>query len=285
MAAIQSESPLRARRSPLWGRLGGGAAFVGLMIVAASIGPIVSPYLYDQMDVLSRLKPPSQLHWAGTDEFGRDVLTRALVGTRTSLFVGFGATLVSLVLGVALGLLAGYKRGWVDETVMRVLDVAMAFPPLILVLLIAALTEPSFFKLVVIVGFLFAPGIARVTRSVTLDLAMREFVTAARARGESSLYILFRELLPNALPVIIVEGSLNVTFAMLLAAVLSFLGFGIQPPAADWGLMISQARRFMPMAPWIALVPGVFMCSTVIAINVLGDGLREHLDPRMRTLS
>ena len=121
------------------------------------------------------------------------------------------------------------------------------------------------------------------TRSTTLDLSSREFILAARGRGEGQTYILLRELLPNALPVIIVEGSLNVTFAMLLAAVLSFLGFGVQPPAADWGLMISQARRFLQPAPWIAMVPGLFMCLTVIAVSVLGDGLREHLDPRMRS--
>jgi peptide/nickel transport system permease protein len=260
-----------------------GATFLALMMLAAFAGPLLSPYAYDQMHILSRLKPPSAQHWGGTDEFGRDVLTRALHGTRTSLFIGIGATVVSVVLGVSLGLLAGYRRGWTDEIVMRGLDVVMAFPPLILVLLIVALSEPGPVKSALVVGLLFAPGIARVTRSTALDLGSREFVTAARARGENQFYILGRELLPNALPVIIVEGSLNVTFAMLLAAVLSFLGLGVQPPAADWGLMISQARRFLQAAPWIAIVPGLFMCSTVIAVSVVGDALREYLDPRMRS--
>ncbi len=257
--------------------------FLLLLVLLAVLGPVLSPYAYDQMHITMRLKPPSLQHWGGTDEFGRDVLTRALYGTRTSLFIGFGATIISLVVGVGLGLLAGYRRGWIDEVVMRFLDVAMAFPPLILVLLIVALTEPSAWKSTLIVGLLFAPVIARVTRSTTLDLSSREFILAARGRGESQAYILFRELLPNAMPVIIVEGTLNVTFAMLLAAVLSFLGFGIQPPEADWGLMISQARRFLQPAPWMALVPGLFMCFTVIAVSVLGDALREYLDPRMRS--
>lgn len=168
---------------------------------------------------------------------------------------------------------------------MRMIDVMMAFPPLILVLMIAALTTPSPTKSMLVVGMLFIPGIARVTRSVTLDLAQKEFVLAARARGESQGYILFREILPNALPVIIVEGSLNITFAMLLAAVLSFLGFGVQPPASDWGLMISQARRFIQPAPWIAITPGLFMCLTVVAISILGDSLRSHLDPRSRSFT
>jgi len=280
MAALSLEPAAPRQCLPLGLWLGG--AFLALMMLAAFLGPWLSPYAYDQMQVLSRLKPPSLANWAGTDEFGRDVLTRVLHGTRTSLFIGFGATLVSVVLGASLGLVAGYRRGWTDEIIMRALDIMMAFPPLILVLLIVALTEPSPLKSALVVGLLFAPGIARVTRSAVLDLASREFVMAAKARGEKQRYILFKELLPNALPVIIVEGSLNVTFAMLLAAVLSFLGFGVQPPSADWGLMISQARRFLQNAPWIAITPGLFMCSTVVAISIAGDALREYLDPRMR---
>lgn len=264
------------------GILFGATVLVG-MIVLAFVGPWVSPYAYDQMDIVARLKPPSADHWAGTDEYGRDVLTRTLLGTRTSLFIGFGATLVSLVLGVTFGLIAGYRRGLTGEVIMRLMDVMMAFPPLILVLMIVALTEPTPTKSALVVGLLFVPGIARVTRSITLDLSLKEFVLAARARGESQRYILMRELLPNALPVIIVEGSLNITFAMLLAAVLSFLGFGVQPPASDWGLMISQARRFIIPAPWIAITPGLFMCLTVVAISILGDSLRKHLDPRSRS--
>jgi len=157
----------------------------------------------------------------------------------------------------------------------------MSFPTLLLVLLIIAVTPPGLAKTSVAVGILFVPPIARVTRSVTLDLMTREFILAARARGERLSYILWRELLPNAWPAIVVEGSLRVAFAILLGAVLSFLGFGVQPPAADWGLMINNSRDFLEVAPWLALAPGAAMSLTVIAVSMLGDGLREYLDPRL----
>jgi len=268
------------RRVPRGFIVGGVLLFV--IVLMAIIGPAVSPYEYDQMHIMDRLKPPSARYWLGTDEFGRDVLTRALYGTQTSLITGVMATAVSLVIGVPLGLLAGYRRGIIDEVIMRFLDLVMAFPPLMLVLLVAAVTDPSVWKTAFVVGLLFVPSVTRVARSITLDVSSKEFVEAAEARGERTSYILFAELLPNALPPIIVEGSLRVTFAILVAAVLSFLGFGIQPPASDWGLMISQARRFLAQAPWIAIVPGLFMCLTVVSISIIGDGLREYLDPRMR---
>jgi peptide/nickel transport system permease protein len=189
---------------------------------------------------------------------------------------------VNLVLGVPLGLAAGYFRGRLDELIMRSLDVIVAFPPVIFVMLILTVTPPALWKTTVTIGCLFTPGLARVTRSVVLDLRGQEFIQAARARGESARYIIFRELLPNAWPPIIVEASLRVTFAILIGAVLSFLGLGVRPPAADWGLMISEARTFLDQAPWIALVPGAAMCITVVAVNLIGDGLRELLDPKGR---
>lgn len=270
-----------ARRHLPSGVIVGGIVLLAIVLLAV-IGPAVSPYEYDQMHIRDRLQPPSAQYWFGTDEFGRDVLTRALYGTQTSLITGLMATAVSLILGVPLGLAAGYRRGATDEVIMRSLDLVMAFPPLMLVLLVAAVTEPSVWKTAFVVGLLFIPSVARVTRSVTLDVAAKEFIEAAEARGERTSYILRAELLPNALPPIIVEGSLRVTFAILVAAVLSFLGFGIQPPSSDWGLMISQARRFLVQAPWIAIVPGGFMCVTVVAVSIIGDGLREYFDPRMR---
>ena len=165
---------------------------------------------------------------------------------------------------------------------MRTLDVVMSFPALLLVLLIIAVTPPGLAKTALAVGILFVPPIARVTRSVTLDLMTREFIVAARARGEHLSYILWRELLPNTWPAIVVEGSLRVAFAILLGAVLSFLGFGVQPPAADWGLMINNSRDFVETAPWMAVAPGMATSLTVIAVSVVGDGLREYLDPKLR---
>jgi peptide/nickel transport system permease protein len=274
---IQEASRLRLPRPHV---ILAGCVLAG--IVVASVGADwIAPYPFDELHVANRLHGPSLAYLAGTDEYGRDVLSRTLYGGRLSLFLGFAAAGIGLAAGVPLGLLAGYRRGLLDEVLMRALDVVMSFPTLLLVLLIIAVTPPGLAKTSVAVGILFVPPIARVTRSVTLDLMTREFILAARARGERLSYILWRELLPNAWPAIVVEGSLRVAFAILLGAVLSFLGFGVQPPAADWGLMINNSRDFVEVAPWLALAPGAAMSLTVIAVSMLGDGLREYLDPRL----
>src|SRR5690242_4758074 len=271
----------RARRVPA--TLLVGALVLVAIVALAAVATFVTPYPYDEMSILSRLKAPSAAHWLGTDDYGRDVLSRVLVGARPTLLMGFGATALSLLAGVPLGLIAGYRRGRVDETIMRAMDVLMSFPPILLGLLVLAVTTPALWKAIVAVGIVYVPPIVRLTRSVTLEIAQEEFTLAARARGDSAWRILVSELLPNAWPPIAVEASLRVTFAILLGAALSFLGLGAQPPTADWGLMISEARAFIERAPWITLAPGVAMCATVIAVNLLGDGLREVLDPRMRS--
>jgi peptide/nickel transport system permease protein len=184
--------------------------------------------------------------------------------------------------GVPIGLYVGYWRGRVDELVMRAMDVLMSFPPILLGLLVLSVTPPALWKTIVAVGIVYVPAIVRLTRAVTLELAQEEFVLAARARGDGAGYILLREILPNAWPPIAVEASLRITFAILLGAALSFLGLGAQPPTSDWGLMISEARSFVDRAPWIVLAPGIAMCVTVVGVNLLGDGLRDFLDPRLR---
>jgi peptide/nickel transport system permease protein len=258
-----------------------GTAIALVLLVAAALAQVLAPYPFDQMHIRDRFSPPSLHYLAGTDEYGRDVFSRLLIGSQLSLLMGVSATLISMGLGVPLGLLAGYRRGLIDEVIMRALDVLLAFPPIMLVLLIIAVTPPSLLKTAFAIGVLSAPPIGRVTRSVTLDLMSGEFMEAARARGERLWYVLWRELLPNVWPVLMVEASLRVVFAVLLGAVLSFLGFGVQPPAADWGLMISNGRSFVEQAPWISLAPGIAMGITVIGISLLGDGLREVLDPRL----
>jgi peptide/nickel transport system permease protein len=278
-AATAAAWRARRRRSPraLWA----GAIIVGAVVVGALAGPLVAPFPYDEMHFGDRLQAPNRTYLLGTDEFGRDVLSRTLVGARLSLFIGGAATLVCMALGVPIGLVAGYYRGRIDELIMRAMDVVMSFPPILLGLLILAVTPPNLWKTAVAVGLVYVPAIVRITRSVTLGLGGEEFVQAARARGEGAAYILGAEILPNAWPPIIVEGSLRVTFAILLGAALSFLGLGAQPPSSDWGLMIGEARAFVDSAHWVAIAPGLAMCVTVVGINLLGDGLRELLDPRI----
>ena len=269
----------RRRRLPL--SLVVGGALVLALVAISALAQWIAPYPYDQMHIRDRFLPPNLTYLAGTDEYGRDVFSRLLIGSQLSLALGGTATLISMGIGVPLGMLAGYRRGATDELIMRTLDVMLAFPPIMLVLLILAVTPPSLLKTAIAIGILAVAPIARVTRSVTLDLMSGEFMEAARARGERLRYMLMRELLPNIWPVLIVEASLRVVFAVLLGAVLSFLGFGVQPPAADWGLMISNGRAFVDTAPWISLAPGIAMSVTVIAISLVGDGLREVLDPRI----
>ena len=269
----------RGRRLPT--ALVVGGALVLILVVFAASAQWIAPYPYDQMHIRDRFLPPCLRYLAGTDEYGRDVFSRLLFGSQLSLALGVAATLISMGIGVPLGLIAGYRRGATDELIMRTLDVMMAFPPIMLVLLILAVTPPSLMKTAVAIGVLAVAPIARVTRSVTLDLMSGEFIEAARARGERLHYLLMRELLPNVWPVLMVEASLRVVFAVLLGAVLSFLGFGVQPPAADWGLMISNGRAFVDTAPWISLAPGIAMSITVIGISLVGDGLREVLDPKL----
>jgi peptide/nickel transport system permease protein len=272
----------RRRRRKLPPALLAGGGIVAVLLLIAATAQWIAPFPFDQLHVRDRFAPPGLPYLAGTDEYGRDVFSRLLIGSQLSIVLGVTATLVSIGFGVPLGLFAGYRRGLPDELIMRTLDIMMSFPPILLVLLILVVTPPSLLKTSLAIGVLFAPPIARVTRSVTLDLMSGEFIEAARARGERTWYILARELLPNVWPVLTVEASLRVAFAILMGAVLSFLGFGVQPPAADWGLMISNGRDFIDLAPWISVAPGLAMSISVIGISLLGDGLRSLLDPRIR---
>jgi peptide/nickel transport system permease protein len=286
MVAALSDAALVARRRRPWRRwpttLIVGGFIVLVLLVVAALAQQLAPFPYDQMHIRDRLQAPGLHYLAGTDEYGRDVFSRLLYGSQLSITLGVVATLVSMVFGVPLGLFAGYRPGLASEVIMRGLDVMMSFPPIMLVLLILAVTPPSLMKTALAIGVLFVPPIARVVRSVTIDLMSEDFVEAARSRGERTWYILLRELLPNVWPVLMVEASLRVVFAVLLGAVLSFLGFGVQPPAADWGLMISNGRAFVDDAPWISLAPGLAMSISVIGVSLLGDGLREMLDPRRK---
>ena len=233
-----------------------GLAITGVIVAFALLAPVIAPYPFDEMSILTRLKPPSAAHWFGTDDFGRDVFSRTLIGAQYSLLIGFGATLISFAIGVPLGLLSGYSSGTVDEAIMRLMDILMSFPPILLGLLILTVTPPSLSKAMIAVGIVYVPAIVRLARSVTLEIAQEEFIQAARARDDSTAYILFREILPNAWPPLIVEAGLRVTFAILLGAAFSFLGMGAQPPSSDWGLMISDARPYLSPPPGSRSRPG-----------------------------
>lgn len=286
MAVPLVEERTAAPVARIWRRLPAklwvGTGIVGVLVLLAALAPLIAPYPYDGMSILKRFKPPSAEHWFGADDYGRDVLSRTLYGAHLSLLMGFLATVITVAIGVPLGLIAGYKRGWIDEWLMRAMDVLMSFPPIMLGLLVLAVTRPSLWKTIIAVGIVYVPGMVRLARSVTLNLVHEDFIQAAHARGERMGYILLSELLPNAWPPIMVEASLRISFAILLGAALSFLGMGAQPPSSDWGLMIAEARPFIQRAPWIALAPGIAMCLTLIGINLLGDGLREALDPRLQ---
>ena len=226
-----------------------------------------------------RFQPPELLHPFGTDEFGRDVLSRVLAGAHLSMLIGFGAMALSLVAGVPLGLFTAYSRGWAATAVLRAADLLLSLPPILLGLLILAVTPPSLVKTIIAVGLVYIPIMVRLVRAVSLGLLQEDFVEAARARGEGGASILLREILPNAWPAIIVECGLRVTFAILLGSALSFLGLGPQPPASEWGLMIAESRQFLDQAPWIGLAPGLCLCVLLVTVNFVGEGLRARLDP------
>jgi peptide/nickel transport system permease protein len=259
-----------------------GLVIVGAIAVLAALGPWITPYDPDAFNVRSRLQPPSAEFWFGTDEFGRDVFSRVLAGAYHSILMGLGATGISLAIGVPLGLIAAFKRGWTEEVIMRAVDLMISLPPVLLGLLILAVTEPGLWKTVAAVGLVYVPIMTRISRAVALDLLSEDFVEAARARGEGAYHILVREILPNAWPPLIVETALRITFAILLGSALSFLGLGPQPPASEWGLMIAESRPFIAEAPWIGLAPGLCLCAMLIAVNIVGEGLRDLLDPRLR---
>jgi peptide/nickel transport system permease protein len=259
-----------------------GATFLAIIVVAAIVGTWATPYDPTAFAVRVRLQAPSSLHPFGTDEFGRDVLSRVLAGAHLSLATGFGAMVISLLIGVPLGLIAAFHRGAVQEIIMRSVDLLIALPPVLLGLLVLAVTPPGLLKTIAAVGLVYIPIMVRLTRAVALGLLEEDFVQAARARGEGALPILWHEILPNAWPPIIVECGLRVTFAILLGSALSFLGLGPQPPASEWGLMIAEGRDFLTQAPWVCLAPGLSLCVLLVSVNLVGEGLRERLDPHLR---
>jgi len=266
------------RRWPM--ALWAGMALISIVLLIGLLAPLLVRFPFDELHLGDRFTPPSGAYWFGTDEFGRDVFSRVLTGTWASLFFGVGATAIAIALGIPLGILAGHLGGFADEAVMRPLDILMSFPPIILAMLMLAMTEPGIVKTVIVVGVVYTPTIARITRSSAITISKEAYVEAAGALGASTMHKMVRHILPNVIPTISVEATIQIGFCILLAAALSFVGLGAQPPSSDWGLMISDARPYVLRAPWVAIFPGIFMGVTVVGFNLLGDGLRELLDPR-----
>lgn len=250
------------------------------IIIVSALGETITPYDPLETDPVNRYAGPSAEHLFGTDDLGRDLLSRVVVGGRTSLALGFGATALSLAVGVPIGLISGYAKGRTDELLMRLMDIIMSIPVLLLGILLLVALPGGMTTLILAVGIVFAPRIARVTRSATLSISEEPYVLAAQARGESDLHILFREILPNATAPIVVEGSIRVGYAILIGTSLSFLGLGTGPPHPDWGFMIATARLHIYDTPWYLLWPSIALSLTIVATNLLGDGLRDVLDPR-----
>ena len=259
-----------------------GAAIVLLAIVTALFAPALSPHDPLKQDLGNTLAAPSRTHILGTDNVGRDVLARVIWGTRVSLVAGFVSVAMATLAGALIGLVAGYWGGRTDGVLMRLMDAVLSFPPLVLALALGAVLGAGLTGVLIALGVVYTPTFARLTRGQVLSITAREFVEAARALGAPGWRIAWRHVLPNATAPIVVQASLSVAFAILAEASLSFLGLGIQPPAASWGSMINAGRGYLQQAPWIVFGPGAALFVTVVGLNFVGDAIRDALDPRTR---
>ncbi len=266
-------------RSPL---ATAGLVLLIIFALAAILAPFIAPYDPADQQLIARLKPPSPAHWMGTDQLGRDIFSRVLYGARISLTVGLIVVITAGLFGTLIGLMAGYSGGAVDEGLMRFTDIFFAFPPLILAMAIAGALGPSLNNAMIAIAVVTWPVYARLVRGQVLSLREREFVIAARSVGVPPPRILWKHLLPNPFSPILVQASFDMGAAILAAAGLSFIGFGAQPPTPEWGVMISEGRKFITTQPWLSLFPGLAILLTVAAFNLLGDGIRDILDPRLR---
>ena len=253
-----------------------------LISLAAIFAPLLTPYTEKQMDLMNRLSPPSAAHLLGTDEGGRDVLTRLLYGARVSLLIGVVPALLSLILGAALGVIAGYRGGFLDAVIMRIADVTLAFPSMLLAMVIMYALGGGIMNVFLTLTLMNWANVARVVRAQTLSLKNSEFAEAARVIGVPKARIMRRHILPNCLPTLLVLFTLNIPASILTESSLSFLGLGIQAPNASWGLMINMGRQYLYSAPWLCFVPGAAIMLIVLSFNFLGNGLLDVLDPRQK---
>ena len=291
MAEYTEQNEYRKQRGPfaeVMHRLGRsplamfGLAFIMLLVFCAVFANWLAPYPFAKQNLLHMFELPSSKYLLGTDEFGRDILSRLIYGARVSLQVGFIAVGISLVVGGLLGAFAGFYGGWLDNLIMRVMDVLLAVPQTLLAIAIAAALGPGLYNLMIAVGISAVPNYARIVRGSVLSIRGMEYVEAARAVGSSDLRIILRHIIPNSMAPIIVQSTLGVASAILNAAGLSFIGLGIQPPNPEWGAMLSGGRQYIRDFPHLTLYPGLAIMLTILALNFLGDGLRDALDPKLK---
>ena len=270
---------LRLRKSPL---AMFGLIVLLILIFVALFADVLAPYSYSKQNLQHMFETPSKQFLLGTDEFGRDILSRLIFGARISLQVGFIAVGIALVVGGMLGAIAGYYGGWTDNGIMRVMDVLLSIPQTLLAIAIAAALGPGLFNLMIAVGISAVPKYARIVRSSVLSIREMEFIEAAHAVGSSDLRVILKHIIPNSMAPIIVQSTLGVASAILNAAGLSFIGLGIQPPYPEWGAMLSGGRQYIRDYPHLTLYPGITIMITILALNFLGDGLRDALDPKLK---
>jgi peptide/nickel transport system permease protein len=259
-----------------------GGALVFLLFAIATIAPLIAPYPAEQIDVNNILKAPSSKHLLGTDDLGRDVLSRMIFGARVSLSVGFIAVGIATLIGILLGAISGYYGHWVDSLIMRFVDIMLTIPSFLLILAVIAFIGPSILNIMVVIGTTSWMGVARLVRAEFLSLKEREFILAARSIGASDIRIIFRHILPNALTPVFISFILGIAGAILLESGLSFLGLGVQAPNPSWGNILSSGREYLEIAWWLIVFPGLAILITCLSYYLLGEGIREALDPKLK---
>lgn len=260
-----------------------GAGIVIFFILLAVIGPYIAPQGINEQNLTKRLLAPSADHWFGTDDFGRDIFSRIIHGARISLWVGFFSVILSVIIGSLLGIIAGYYGKWIDTIISRIFDIMLAFPSMLLAIAVVSVLGPSLQNALIAIAIINVPNFGRLIRSKVLSVKEEEYIVAAKAIGMRDARILFSHILPNSITPIIVQGTLAIATAIIEAAALGFLGLGAQAPAPEWGKMLADARKFLLNAPWTMIFPGLAIMLTVLGFNLMGDGLRDALDPKMKS--
>ena len=259
-----------------------GGGIIVLLLIVSLLAPWLAPYDSGQIDLTNVLTSPSMKHLCGTDQLGRDVLSRMIWGSRISLKVGFAATGVAIIIGAILGAISGYYGGWVDSVIMRFVDIMLCFPTFFLILAVIAFLEPSIWNIMIVIGLTSWMGVTRLVRADFITLRERDFVKAARAIGASDMRIIFLHILPNSMASILVAATLGIAGAILTESALSFLGIGVQPPTPSWGNILTAGKDNIDIAWWLSFYPGLAILITVVGYNLLGEGIRDLLDPRLK---